>query len=447
MAKHTMAAYASQYGLIDEHTLHLFKIAYPLLMLEVEIRSVKDQHTYHLIQDYLRRVVGGIANDMPPTELCMVRNEHEALKLLGLDYQFYDVAHHFYNDLVISGDIVETDMGLYLNGCVPPKAKVFSLPSAQCTLTPILVDPFDARICHRAVSKFRVKDVESMAQCNGRKIAFPTVPAYVNDPDVLERRINDKNFDFAHASEESLTQQMEDQGLPSGSRGVAVISDENGPRGKILYFACYLTVQETDEGKELRLYHTGNGKPIAELPINDSDHKILHRWVDGLCQSTAHCSVYFRMLKGIQIDLQDARGNLAEGVTRTSQGHYRFTLDAETVERFYGAKCGAMAELLSFLLEGIPFALDGYGAGRLVYVDVPDELRATLESMLEKIHSNTWIEDAPDATSVEEDDADEGLVSGRGAVADGTAALDEEEYDFVDEEDYAIFDEEYDEEE
>jgi hypothetical protein len=367
---------AKRFSLVGENTLRLFKVAYPLLRVKANLHTMTDNRNFHLIQQYMLNMVSGQASSLPPAPKgqSLVQNKDELLKLMGLNYGFWDVASLFYEDLVMGGDIVETDLGLFAKEQMPVNAKRLRAPSPRYIPSPLVVDPFDCRICQKSLLASRPKDGGNVAKSNQSRICMIPFPSYLLDPNMLERQINDANFNFAAAAEHSLTQQLMDQGLPGDIQGISLCGEEEEPI-EILYLTCYLTLEQTPEGISFRLYHAGNGQPVHQLPIGDREHGLFRKTVLGLADCSQELELYTKLSNSVNLQLREKGGVLCNGVTQDENGNYRYRPSTDTLRQLLTVEEPAARESLDLMLEGYPLVITDFEAGRLVYTDLAPEHR------------------------------------------------------------------------
>ena len=275
MAWNNMATVAMEQGLINENTLRFIRIGYPLLVVQANILSFRDNREFCLLKKYIHRLVTGDQPDSK-TPMAYVKDRLEAFQLLSLDNELYDVASRFYDELIIEGKIHDSPRGA-LAGAAPKNDPALSrIRSSRQGETCLFVDPFSGEIYGQKVSGLSFRTLGELVASHEKDICLPILPEYIYRPEELEALINQKNFSFENCTEEFMTARLQAQNMPHGATGVELLQSDTAPAVEVLWRPYRLAWQKTENGDEFLLYSNTDNTPIDLFPINSPGHKALH---------------------------------------------------------------------------------------------------------------------------------------------------------------------------
>lgn len=380
MGYHAMVEQAYSKELINENTIRFFKIAYPVLKVRVDIKTASDNKEFHLIEKYIDNLIAGKSSRYSGNNksTIFIKDKDSALSLLGLDYEVYDVATYFYNDLMYMGRFFETEEGLLSADNAPENLKLKREKKVSQIATHIIVNPFDMELCGKKVRNLKAKTANDMKMQNRERIAFINPPAYCYNAEELERLINEQNFDAAVENDETYAERMMNLGMPNGTCGIEIVTEADEPFCETYYIPHYLAVDLTEDGRKVyRLCNVVNGQVSYDFDINSDGHEYLRNTIDNLTECDWNKELGFNISPRKKIFLKDFGGNgksfkrndsnrFRENVSLDKNGNY--IVELRDIDLFDIAAEGATLALptMDLLLKERKFIITDRDAGKLI---------------------------------------------------------------------------------
>ena len=77
----------------------VFKVFHPVLEAETDIRVREVSSSYHILEKYMDLLVCGTKENRNPN-LARIKDKDQLLSLLGINYEGYEIASLYFDDLV-----------------------------------------------------------------------------------------------------------------------------------------------------------------------------------------------------------------------------------------------------------------------------------------------------------------------------------------------------------
>lgn len=382
MAQTDIAVFAMEHNILKENTLRLIRIGYPLLRVRANILSYKDNQEFCLIKKFIHRLVtGDRPNDENPT--VYVQDRLQAFQLLGLDGDLYDVSSYYYDELILDGLIHDSPRGA-LAGAAPVNDPALErIRSSRQTETYLTVDTFNLDIYGQKISGLPCKSTEDLINAYEKDICIPFLPEYVEQPEVLEALINQKNFDFDSCTEEYKTDRLQAQNMPLGVQGIELIrEDEDDASVDVFWMPYYLAWEKTEDGTQYCLYSNTSGRPINLFPINKPEHKALQEFLQQIFRSQYYGGVSYFLTDCVEIPLTSGKNKPLKGVTVDPDGNYSTALTDTQLALICMSEEAEAIDVLNLITKGTG-VIPTREAGRLVRFHLTEKQRAFCQQVLE----------------------------------------------------------------
>ena len=381
MARTDVARFALENGFLHDNTLRLIRLGLPFLQVRATIDRQVDERHYSLIKRTLYDLLTGQDPKAKPP-VAYVQDRQEAFALLGLDREFYDVANRLFLELVAEGKVHETPQGV-LAGKAPANDPVYKTAKRATNHTcNLLVNPLTADICVEAFQNQPFYTKENLLASFKSDICPVPVPAYVYDPEIFQRLINDRNFYFEDCSEEFKTRRLREQNLPAGTYGIQLDTEDLDFSPGEFWIPYFLTLERTENGNVYQLYGCKSGTCIDFFPINDPDYQILQDFVDSLLGAQFFNGLTYPLTDIVQVSLTHKAGKPVKGVTMDEDGNYTTPLTDLQLALICMDKTEDVVTTLTVVTEGRA-VIPALEVGRLVRFALTEEQQDFCRQVLE----------------------------------------------------------------
>ena len=382
MAQNEIALFGMKQGFLKENTLRLIRFGYPLLRVQANILSYKDNMDFCLIKKYIHRLVTG---DRPTDEnpIVYVQDRLHAFRLLGADKELYDVASYYYDELILNGAIHDTPQGALAGPAPFDDPSLKRIRSSRQSEGNLVVDMFTLDIYGNKVSSVRCRSLAELLGDYERDICLPYPPEYVGQPEVLEELINQRNFDFSKCTEEYMTNRLQEQNMPHGVQRIELVQEEEEDDPvEILWVPYYLALEKTEDGTQYCLYSHSSGRPIDLFPINSPDYKVLQQFLDQLLQGRYFPGITYHLTDSIEIPLTGKKFALEKDVTMDEDGNYHVPLTNDHLALICMLEEADTVDVLNLITKSVG-VIPSCEAGRLVHFHLTEEQQAFCQAVLD----------------------------------------------------------------
>ena len=94
----------------------IFKVFHPVLEAQTDIRVREVSSSYHILEKYMDLLVCGTKESRNPA-IARIKDKDQLLSLLGINFEGYEIASLYFDDLVNEGHFKVTDRGIFPLKC------------------------------------------------------------------------------------------------------------------------------------------------------------------------------------------------------------------------------------------------------------------------------------------------------------------------------------------
>lgn len=389
----------------------IFKVYHPLLEAQLDIEVKEVSASYHILEKFMDLIVCGKKEDRNPS-VARVRNKDELLALLGINYEGYEIASLYFDDLVNEGHFDVRENGIFPLDCAELSIDTVDLENLYNSLKEDSPESDEAaeekenvKLEYKYTEKMQYEkklfdqySLEFMPEefyGQERYLTVSPEQKMKNDgeKDAVWLSPGIKMVDIATAISESLDSVVEsdvsfvDRGIPSGTHRITLAPDTVP---SLIFLPYYLVVYKGDEG-ELSFavheaLHGGEVEWMSQKYNGAEDEKNEYLYaknlISSICRKQENCTVYSPIFADWPLKI-GGRIAYEYGYRVGDDGNYVWQMQPWQLPAIL-KKCENAGQRLwvEFALESDVSVLDSYEAGRLVRAVFPEDLREKINEAL-----------------------------------------------------------------
>lgn len=392
----------------------IFKVYHPLLEAQLDIEVKEVSASYHILEKFMDLIVCGKKEDRNPS-VARVRNKDELLALLGINYEGYEIASLYFDDLVNEGHFDVRENGIFPLDCAELSLDTVDLENLYKSLKeePAEGDETaDDATEEKENVKLEYKYTEKMQyqkklfdqyslelmpeEFYGQERYLTVSPEQKKnskEKDAVWLSPGIKMVDIATAISESLDSVIEsdvsfvDRGIPSGTHRITLAPDTTP---SLIFLPYYLVVYRGDEGELSFAVHEalygGEVEWMSQKYNSAEDEKNEYLYaknlISSICRKQENCTVYSPIFADWPLKI-GGRIAYEYGYRECDDGNYIWQMQPWQLPAIL-KKCENAEQRLwvEFALESDVCVLDSYEAGRLVHAVFPEDLREKINEAL-----------------------------------------------------------------
>ena len=390
----------------------VFKVYHPLLEAQLDIEVKEVSTSYHILEKFMDLIVCGKKGERNPS-VARVKNKDELLALLGINYEGYEIASLYFDDLVNEGHFDVRENGIFPLNCAELSLDTVDLESLYNSLkeeTPEGAENGEEKENVKLEYKYTEKiqyekklfdqfSLELMPKefygQEGFLAVSPEKMKKDGEKDAVWLSPGIKLVDLATAISKTLDRVVEsdvsfvDRGIPTGTHRITLAPDASPD---LIFLPYYLVVYKEDDGNLSfavhEALHGGEVEWMSQKYNSAEDEKNEYLYaknlISSICRKEENCTVYSPIFADWPLKIE---GRIAYeyGFRVGNDGNYVWQMQPWQLQSIL-KKCENEKQRLwvEFALESDVSVLDSYEAGRLVRAVFPEDLREKLNEALEK---------------------------------------------------------------